>query len=173
MAAGARLGRTIRSAPRPVAACRPWWPRCPPPGLPEASRRLLVPYGFFSPRRSTAASNSSNCRAQACAETPRSQPATLPTLAEATRSEPRSPGGESCPKADHLREEAAPCTKSVTAAISETETPIPTPTNEEVAKTPPKAFFATARRLIPAKLAAPLDVMWVGLGGGSGGPAPA
>jgi hypothetical protein len=41
-------------------------------------------------------------------------------------------------KADHLGEEAAPGMKSGNAAIDKTETPIPTPTNEEVVETPRK-----------------------------------
>jgi hypothetical protein len=41
-------------------------------------------------------------------------------------------------KADHLGEEAAPSMKSANAAIDKTETPIPTPTNEEVVETPRK-----------------------------------
>jgi hypothetical protein len=39
-------------------------------------------------------------------------------------------------KADHLREEAARGTKSANATIDKTETPIPMPTNEEVAEAP-------------------------------------
>ena len=45
--------------------------------------------------RSTAAWSSSNYSSQGAAEAPRSQPATLPTPAEATRSELRSPAEES------------------------------------------------------------------------------
>jgi hypothetical protein len=41
-------------------------------------------------------------------------------------------------KADHLREATVPEIKSVNATIGETETPIPTPTKEEVAETPRK-----------------------------------
>jgi hypothetical protein len=41
-------------------------------------------------------------------------------------------------QADHLPVEVAPGTKNANAAIDETETPIPTPTNEEVAEKPPK-----------------------------------
>jgi hypothetical protein len=49
-------------------------------------------------------------------------------------------------KADHLREDAAPGMKSANAAIDETETPIPTPTNEEVVETPRKRSWW--RRLV-------------------------
>ena len=41
-------------------------------------------------------------------------------------------------KADHLREEAAAGSKRATAAINETETSIPTPTNEVVVEMPRK-----------------------------------
>jgi hypothetical protein len=41
-------------------------------------------------------------------------------------------------KADQLREEAAPGTKSANAAIDKTETAIPTPATEEVVETPRK-----------------------------------
>jgi hypothetical protein len=41
-------------------------------------------------------------------------------------------------QADHLPEEAAAGMKNANAAIDETETPIPIPTNEEVAEKPPK-----------------------------------
>jgi hypothetical protein len=41
-------------------------------------------------------------------------------------------------RAAHLREEAATGMKRVNAVIAETETPIPTPTKEEVAETPLK-----------------------------------
>jgi hypothetical protein len=49
-------------------------------------------------------------------------------------------------KADHLREEAAAGTKSGNAAMDKTETPIPTPTNEEVVETLPKRSWW--RRLV-------------------------
>jgi hypothetical protein len=49
-------------------------------------------------------------------------------------------------KADDLDEEAAPSMKSANAAIDETETPIPRPTNEEVAETPRKRSWW--RRLV-------------------------
>jgi hypothetical protein len=49
-------------------------------------------------RRSTAVSNSSNCPVRACASVRRSQPARLPTPAEARRSAPQYPAGESFPK---------------------------------------------------------------------------
>jgi hypothetical protein len=74
-------------------------PFCPPPGRPDGSRRLT---GFFlSPHRSTAVSNSSNCPDPAAGEAPHSQPATLPTLAEATQSGPRLPTEESFLKQNH------------------------------------------------------------------------
>ena len=41
-------------------------------------------------------------------------------------------------KADHIREEAAAASKRATAAINETETSIPTPTNEVVVEMPRK-----------------------------------
>jgi hypothetical protein len=49
-------------------------------------------------------------------------------------------------KADHLGEEASTGTKSANAAIDKTETPIPTPTNEEVVETPRKRSWW--RRLV-------------------------
>jgi hypothetical protein len=49
-------------------------------------------------------------------------------------------------KADHLREDAAPGMKSANAAIDETETPIPMPTNEGVVETPRKRSWW--RRLV-------------------------
>jgi hypothetical protein len=49
-------------------------------------------------------------------------------------------------KGDHLRKEAAPSMKSANAAIDKTETPIPTPTNEEAVETPRKRSWW--RRLV-------------------------
>jgi hypothetical protein len=49
-------------------------------------------------------------------------------------------------KADHLREEAAAGRKSANAAIDKTETPIPTPANEEVVETSRKRSWW--RRLV-------------------------
>jgi hypothetical protein len=49
-------------------------------------------------------------------------------------------------KADRLREGAAPSMKSANAAIDQTETPIPTPTNEEVVETARKRSWS--RRLV-------------------------
>jgi hypothetical protein len=49
-------------------------------------------------------------------------------------------------KGDHLRKEAAPSLKSANAAIDKTETPIPTPTNEEAVETPRKRSWW--RRLV-------------------------